>query len=281
MKQTIDNLVLESSKKLQNISDSPRLDVEILLSSILGISKFDLFLKGPENIDEADKLRFFDSLNRRMNHEPVAYITGEKPFFEDVFYVDRRVLIPRPETEFLVLEAVNHLKNYEKNPSVLDVCCGSGCVGLSVLRVIECELTMTDISDDSLAVARINLERLFGKKDFVKILKSDVFDNIEKKQDVITANPPYLSAADIVEFVKEEVKYEPEKALFGGDNGFEFTERILNESYRYLNPGGIVAVELGFEGATFLKDSYKNIKLKKIVKDYSGIERVAVFSLLS
>ncbi|HNW16128.1 MAG TPA: protein-(glutamine-N5) methyltransferase, release factor-specific, partial [bacterium] len=130
MTLTISNLILKYSKELENISDSPRLDVEIMLSRVLNLSRFDLLMKANDSTDIVDEKRFAELLKRRMNFEPVAYIINEKPFFEDVFYVDSRVLIPRPETEFLVMEAITHLKSYEKMPAVLDICCGSGCVGL-------------------------------------------------------------------------------------------------------------------------------------------------------
>ncbi|HPA56988.1 MAG TPA: peptide chain release factor N(5)-glutamine methyltransferase [bacterium] len=279
MTLTISDLIHNCFEKLKTVSDSPRLDAEILMSYILKISRFDLFLKAKEQIDEVVEHKFNDLIQRRLNNEPIAYIINEKPFFEDVFYVDHRVLIPRPETEFLVIEAIAQLKKYAYKTSVLDICCGSGCVGLSIFRVIDCNLTMSDISTDALDVAAINLDRLFDYKESVKIVKSDIFENIEGKYDLITANPPYLSADDMTEFVKGDLKHEPVNAFFGGENGFEFTEKILNNAHIYLKPGGVIAVELGFEGSKFIKTVYDKIKLEKKIKDYSGIDRVAVFSL--
>jgi release factor glutamine methyltransferase len=276
---TINHLIKDASNKLKNISDSPKLDAEILLSFVLKISRFDLLLNGHKEVDEISTNKFNALIERRMDFEPVAYITNERPFFEDVFYVDKRVLIPRPETEFLVIEAIEHLKKYETKPVVLDICCGSGCVGLSVFRVVDCDLSMSDISKDALDVAAINLEKLFGHHTGVELIQSDLFENIEKKYDVITVNPPYLSTMDMAEFAKKDLKYEPVNALFGGEKGFEITEKILDQAHGYLNPGGIIAIELGFEGSKFIKKFYQNIKFEKITKDYSNIDRVAVFSL--
>ncbi len=278
MTLTISNLILKYSKELENISDSPRLDVEIMLSRVLNLSRFDLLMKANDSTDIVDEKRFAELLKRRINFEPVAYIINEKPFFEDVFYVDSRVLIPRPETEFLVMEAITHLKSYEKMPAVLDICCGSGCVGLSILRVIDCDLSMSDISKDALDVTSVNVGKLFPQRDDIKLIQSDLFENVNEKYDVITANPPYLSKKDMAEFAKNDLRYEPDNALFGGDNGFEFTEKLLNEAGEYLNHDGIIAVELGFEGSKFIKDVYGKIELHKIKKDYNGIDRVAVFS---
>jgi release factor glutamine methyltransferase len=162
---------------------------------------------------------------------------------------------------------------------VLDICCGSGCVGLSILRVIDCKLTMSDVSERALDVAKVNLEKLFPPNLAVNLIKSDIFENITEKHDLITANPPYLSTMDMAEFAKEDLKYEPVNALFGGEKGFEITEKILDQAHGYLNPGGIIAIELGFEGSNCIKEFYQNIKLEKIIKDYSNIDRVAVFSL--
>ena len=113
----------------------------------------------------------------------------------------------------------------------------------------------------------------------MKIINSNLFENIEGKYDIITANPPYLSTTDMVEFTKKDLKHEPVNALFGGEKGFEITEKILDQAHSYLNPGGIIAIELGFEGSKFIKEFYQNMKFEKIAKDYSNIDRVAIFSL--
>lgn len=275
----INDLLRQGCSLLQNISDSPELDSQIILSHVLKTSRFDLLTGMFNEVDGVSLKKFNELIERRMNFEPVAYIINEKPFFEDVFYVDSRVLIPRPETEFLVAEAINNLKKYEKRPAVLDICCGSGCAGLSILRVIDCYLTMSDISSDALAVSKINASKLFPQKDDVKFMRSDLFENINEKYDVIVANPPYLSKKDMAEYAKNDLRYEPDKALFGGDNGFEFTEKLLNAAGEYLNTDGIVAIELGFEGSKFIKESYNNLFFQKFIKDYSNIDRIAVFSL--
>lgn len=275
----INDLLRQGCSLLGNISDSPELDSQIILSHILKTSRFDLLTGMFNEVDDVSLIKFNELIERRINFEPVAYIINEKPFFEDVFYVDSRVLIPRPETEFLVTEAINNLKKYEKRPAVLDICCGSGCAGLSILRVIDCDLTMSDISKDALDVAELNARRLFPQKDDIKFIHSDLFENVNEKYDVIIANPPYLSKKDMAEFARNDLRYEPDNALFGGDNGFEFTENLLNEAGEYLNNGGIIAVELGFEGSNFIKESYNNLFFQKFIKDYSNIDRIAVFSL--
>ena len=136
-------IIDEAEKKLKEISETPRLDAEILLAKALGTNRFGLFTKYNEEAGEKTEKLFTSFLERRMNFEPVAYITNEKEFFEDTFFVDQRVLIPRPESEFIVEKAANLLKNSEK-AEVLDICCGSGCIGLSIKRAAACRLTLAD-----------------------------------------------------------------------------------------------------------------------------------------
>ena len=272
----IRELIDETGKKLKNVSETPRLDAEIMLAKALGTDRFGIFTMDSGEIDEKTKEIFDSFVSRRMNFEPVAYITNEKEFFEDTFYVDRRVLIPRPETEFVVEEALLLLKNTRK-ADLLDICCGSGCIGLSIKRASECSLTLSDISSDALEVAKINALRLFPAEKEIFFVQSDLFENISGKFDIITANPPYLSENDMKKFVVNDLKYEPENAFWGGKNGFEITEKILNSVCNFLKPGGFFITELGYEGAEQLPVQTDEIELVRIAKDYSGIDRTAVF----
>lgn len=269
-------LIDEASEKLKNVSETPRLDAEILLAKALEASRFELFTKYDENVACEHEKLFGSFLERRLDFEPVAYITNEKEFFEDTFFVDKRVLIPRPESEFIVEKAADLLKSSEK-AEVLDICCGSGCIGLSIKRASGCSLTLSDISQDALEVARINSARLFPGSAGISFVSSDLFSNISGKFDLITANPPYLSERDMKNFVVKELSFEPENAFFGGETGFEITEKILENVHRYLRSGGYFITELGFEGAKFINKNYDGIELSEIVKDYSGIDRAAVF----
>ena len=269
-------LIDKAEKRLKGISETPRLDAEILLAKALGTDRFGLFTRYTDEIGE-DAEKLFDSfIARRISFEPVAYITNEKEFFEDTFFVDRRVLIPRPETEFIVEKAVSLLKDREK-ADVLDICCGSGCIGLSIKRATDCDLTLSDISEEALEVAKINANRLFPGSADISFVQSDLFESIEGPFDLITANPPYLSARDMENFVVKELGFEPEKAFFGGETGFEITEKILKSVSRFLKTGGYFITELGFEGSAFLNGKWNGLELENIVKDYSGIDRAAVF----
>ena len=276
LKSKVGFLIDEAEQKLKEISETPRLDAEILLAKALGTNRFGLFTKYNEEAGEKAEKLFASFLARRMNFEPVAYITNEKEFFEDTFFVDQRVLIPRPESEFIVEKAANLLKNSEK-AEVLDICCGSGCIGLSIKRAAACRLTLADISLNALEVAEINAARLFPASTDISFIQSDLFGNISGKFDLITANPPYLSERDMENFVVKELTFEPENAFFGGKNGFEITEKILKSVHKFLNPGGHFITELGFEGTNFINKNYDEIELSEIIKDYSGIDRAALF----
>jgi len=276
VKSKIGSLIDEAEKKLNGISETPRLDAEILLAKALGTNRFGLFTKYNEEAGNKAAELFASFLERRMNFEPVAYITNEKEFFEDTFFVDSRVLIPRPESEFIVEKAAALLKNTEK-ADVLDICCGSGCIGLSIKRAGSCRLTLSDISADALKVAEINAIRLFPGSTDISFVQSDIFSTISGKFDLITANPPYLSEDDMKKFVVKELEFEPENAFFGGKTGFEITEKILNDVHKFLKTGGYFITELGFEGSNFINKNYDGTELKEIIEDYSGINRAALF----
>ena len=275
-KSKVGQLIDEAEKKLKNFSETPRLDAEILLAKALETNRFGLFTKYNEEAGKKAAGLFASFLERRINFEPVAYITNEKEFFEDTFFVDQRVLIPRPESEFIVEKAAALLKNSEK-ADVLDICCGSGCIGLSIKRATACRLTLSDISVNALEVAKINSARLFSASTDISFIQSDLFSAVSGKFDLITANPPYLSERDMENFVVKELAFEPENAFFGGKNGFEITEKILENVHKFLKSGGYFITELGFEGANFINKNYENLELTEIIKDYSGIERAAVF----
>jgi release factor glutamine methyltransferase len=275
--QTIDSVISKSSIELKNISDTPALDSDILAAHILNISKFDLLLKKKETPPEGFEIKFQKIINERKKGVPVAYLTNKKDFFEDTFFVDNRVLIPRPESEFIVTEAVSHLRKKEGEADVLDICCGSGCIGLSILRVSDCNLTLSDISKHALEVAEINRKNLFPLNNNIQIIESDLFQNIDGKFDVITANPPYLSEKDMSEFVQGSLEFEPRNALYGGKSGMEVTLKIIEQAQTYLKSDGVLIVELGYEGTQNIKTLASNIHLKKIIKDYNGITRTAVF----
>ena len=276
------SILKQVSKDLQQTSQTYQLDAELLISYVLKKSREYIYLNPDKIVLKTELQQLNKIVKQRKEGKPIAYIIKEKPFFNHNFFVDNRVLIPRPETELLVEKAINILQeNENKYPNILDICCGSGCVGLSIFDFFSGNLTLSDISQDALNVAKINITNIFQNKDKIskiKLQKSDLFDEITGRFDLITANPPYLSQKDMIKF-GENLKFEPKTALLGGKTGFEITEKIIKQAEKYLNKNGFLLVELGFEGFNFINEikTKTNLIFKNYIKDYSGILRHAVW----
>jgi len=278
MARTVTQCLAEGADRLKEASGTARLDAEILLAEALGMPREALITRGGTMVSDDAYGRFLPFIERRRAQEPVSYIVGRKYFFEDAFFVDRRALVPRPDTETLVEEALRLLR-YRPDAALLDLCCGSGCIGLSLLRFAGKNLVLADISEEALAVARINAERLLPTRlSDIRFVHSDLFANIEGTYDLITVNPPYLTSAEVDSLAGTPGAYEPRIALDGGVDGFDLSRRILAGAHRFLNPGGHLLMELGFLGAPMARTARTELTLVNVVKDYGGVERVAVFT---
>jgi release factor glutamine methyltransferase len=178
---------------------------------------------------------------RRLAHEPVAYLTGEREFYGRTFQVTPDVLIPRPETELLVDEALKHLP--DRRPLIVDVGTGSGCVAVTLsLEAPQADLVATDISAAALAVARSNGERLGARVSFVE---ASLTSNIEGEVDLVVSNPPYIALADRASLPPDVRDHEPGLALFGGEDGLSVIRDLVTAAARALRPGGWILVEVG------------------------------------
>ncbi|HSA33285.1 MAG TPA: peptide chain release factor N(5)-glutamine methyltransferase [bacterium] len=278
MPQRVAEVIRAAAERLNGATDTPRLDAEILLAHVRGVDRSDLLTGYGKEVSDPEQARFDALVARRLTREPVAYIVGRKYFFEDEFFVDRRVLIPRPDTEHLVEEALRLLR-YRPEARILDLCCGSGCIGLTLARFTDADITLADLSPDALAVARLNAERLFsGKERRFHLIESDIFAAITGTFDLIAVNPPYLTVAETDALAGTPGAHEPRMAFDGGPDGFAVSRRILADAYRFLKPGGHLLMELGFLGAPMARTARTELRLVDIVKDYAGIERVAVFT---
>ncbi|MBQ9832174.1 MAG: peptide chain release factor N(5)-glutamine methyltransferase [Clostridia bacterium] len=272
---TFKQILASATKALHEAAvDSAAFEARLLLCHCFCITQEELILRINDIADEK-KLAFFNScLEKRILHTPLQYILGEWEFMGLPFYVSENVLIPRADTETLVIQA---LEKAEKLPSfsLLDMCCGSGCIGLSIKKLAKnsnINLTLADISDHALALCRKNAERLGIR---ASVIKSDFFDSINEKYDMIVCNPPYIPSRDI-ETLDEEVKHEPILALDGGADGLKFY-RTLAHCYRsYLKKGGTLLMEVGFDEAN---DVIALFGGGYSVKDMSGIERVVIVGL--
>lgn len=256
-----------------------KLDAEYIFSSVLNVKRSLLSMNLRKKIEEESKNKIKEMLmERAKNKTPLQYILGEWEFYGNPFKVDKRVLIPRADTEILVEQCKIILEEMEK-PKVLDIGTGSGAISISLAKEIKKGMFYgADISSDALEVAVIN--RALNKvENNLKFIKSDVFSNIKEKEfDMIISNPPYIPLHEYENLMPEVKLHEPIGALTDSGDGYYFYEKITKEAKDYLKDGGYIAYEVGYNqaqevGKILEKEGYD---LVAIVKDYGGIERVVI-----
>lgn len=258
--------------------DSPRLDAEVLLSHILKCDRIHLYVNFDRPLVGEELSSFRQMVKARAQRMPVAYILGEKEFMGHSFRVTPDVLIPRPDTEILVEEAIRLLAEKEA-PRIVDIGTGSGAILLSVLKGTEGSTGVAvDLSPAALAVAKSNGERL-GLADRAEFRLGDLYAPVDGLFDAILSNPPYIPVRDM-EGLSPEVKQEPEMALVGGADGLDFYRRLIDDAPRYLKEGGIVLFEVGIHQAQAVAELGKRrgFSAQRILPDYAGIDRVVVLS---
>ena len=283
--KTQKNIFYLINKYLGRVS---QVEAEALLSYIFKCSRSELYVN--ELIIDEQIERLYDSLiARRTSGEPLQYITGIAEFMEMDFNVDKDVFIPRPETEELVKEVLKSLAT-DHYPliatRILDLCTGSGNIAISIAKLIDdAKVTATDASDVALRVARRNADR-HNVEDKVEFYKGDLFDALpldkKYKFDIIVCNPPYVKRADIG-LLQEEVQVEPRIALDGGSDGLDFYRQIANKAPAYLSPGGSLFLEVGAgqaEDISVIFEAGDKFRVRKIIKDFVGIDRVLWIDLL-
>lgn len=224
----------------------PAWDSGQLMSRVTGLAP--LMARLSERELTAKEAAAFDVLvQRRLQREPLQYILGTQDFCGRSFAVDGRVLIPRPETELLAERAVRALQDFGPGAHALDLCCGSGCLGITLaLEVPSAQVDMADLSEDALAVTRKNADRLGAQ---VSLLRGDLWDAVDARQyQLIVSNPPYIPDADCLA-LQAEVMREPPMALKGGMDGLDFYRRIAAGLRKHLLPGGVLLLEVGFDQA--------------------------------
>lgn len=233
---TIEELIIYGKKYIHSI------EAKMLLASVVGYDQLNLLNHLDEIVSE-EKIELYKRLiDARLNNKPTQYIVGTTEFYGLELIVNESVLIPRFETEELVENTLKIIESkFNKNIKVLDLCCGSGAIGLTIKNKLpESSVVMSDISKDALQVAKENSKKLNLE---VQVIESDLFQNINDKFDVIISNPPYIANNEkIDEMVKNN---EPHLALYGGEKGLDFYERILSEISNYLNEKFLIAFEIG------------------------------------
>lgn len=257
------------------IKDMPKDDIYLIISSFLNCNKLDILKYLDLDVDFKKIEKYF---KRYKEGEPINYILNSKEFYGLNFYVDNRVLIPRFETEILVEKVIERIEKLEeKNIDILDLCCGSGNIGLTLKsKFNDLNIDLSDISKEALEVANINKNNLALN---VNLINSDLFENINKKYDIIVSNPPYLARE---EASYQTDKYEPHLALYT-EEGVEIFENIFKNITKCLKEKFIIFLEIGdghyYKIEKVINRYLKNVKIN-LYYDYNDKERIVIVESL-
>ena len=276
--------------------DNARLNAELLLCEVVGLKRIELYLQFDRPLDQREVEAYRELLRRRVRREPLQYILGATEFYGREFHLTPAVLIPRPETEVLVETALEHLNKDRSNTNaaaeperngatracrlIADIGTGSGCIALTIAA--ECpdvRMIATDVSEDALAVARENADRM-ELADRIDFRLGDLLDPLAGHVvDAIVSNPPYVATTER-EMLQPEVRdYEPEMALFAGDDGLSVLRRLIKAAPPHVRPGGFVALEIGLGQADRVRALWQEAApawSTRAVLDLAGVERIIV-----
>lgn len=259
--------------------ENPRLDAEVLLSNILKKERIYLYVEFDKPLLPQELTSFREAIKKRVAKQPVAYILGYKEFMGLEFKVTPAVLIPRPDTEILVEQALKLLSNYE-NPKFVDIGTGSGAIAVSIAKLSPTAVTgvAVDISPEALAVAKENAEKLAVSEKLEFVLGNLCEPLKGAKFTALLSNPPYIPNADIAS-LSPEVKNEPYLALAGGAEGLDCYIELIQQGRHLLIDGGFMMFEVGINQAQSVAEiarKYDDLEIWEIIKDYGGIDRVVV-----
>jgi len=268
----ISELLVNGKHLLKDIEDG-NIKARILLEYILKLSR-EKIVSNP-NIEVSDNnVEFYlNKINDIKNGMPIQYITNKQEFMKLNFYVDKNVLIPQPDTEILVEKAIEICNNHGNDIKILDLCTGSGAIGISIAKNIKnAKVYATDIKNTVIDIAKQNAKQ--NNVDNIEFIVSDMFENIQEKDfDIIVSNPPYIET-DVIKTLPTEVRNEPIIALDGGKDGLKFYKIILSEYKKYLKKDGYLLLEIGYNQA---KSVGELINLNySIIEDLAGNDRVII-----
>ncbi len=263
------DLTVKISEKLNSCGIDESAEAEWIVSIALGIKRDEVngtFTVQPKQIDKVYSLA-----DERCSGRPLWYCVGDTNFYGYTIKVDERVLIPRPETELLV---ENALKVINKDSTVLDLCAGSGAIAIAIKKQSGARVTAIDVSVDALTLAKDNA--ILNDAD-IEFIESDLFSTIDgddRKFDVIVTNPPYIKTDDIKTLQKEVKDFEPILALDGGKDGYDFYKIIVSNAKKHLNDGGVILLECGIGQAKTVAEMFNGFNNVEIIKDYENIDRI-------
>jgi len=284
-KYTISRLVHWARKILhESATDIPSLDAEVILSHLLGCKRIDLYTHPDQPVEETVVMRYKESIRRRSQRVPLQYITNHAEFMSLDFYVDERVLIPRPETELLVEAVIEKAQMLTHEIVIVDIGVGSGNIAITLAKKIDnARIFALDISPDALTVAKINAQR-HQVLDRITFLCGDIFQplggfGIETKVDFIVSNPPYISSDEFNNLQKEVRDFEPYAALISGQDGLHMFKRIIAHANMWLKSGGVITFEVGEKQARKVARLFAETRCFKkadLLKDYQHISRIVI-----
>lgn len=260
-----------------NKIEEPILKARLLLAYILDVNKEYIVIHDDDEVEVSKQKEYENGIQKLINYIPLQHITHRQEFMKLNFYVNENVLIPRPDTEILVEEVINFCnKNVKKAYKILDLCAGSGAIGIAIATYVSnSQVTCVDISKEALEIAKKNAK--LNNSSNIEFIKSDMFENVVGKYDIIVSNPPYIKK-QVISTLNKEVQKEPIIALDGGKDGLHFYRVIADKSYNYINNSGMLFLEIGYdqkeEVISLLENKgYKNVYSKK---DLNGNNRIIV-----
>jgi len=268
----ISELLVNGKHLLKDIEDG-NIKARILLEYILKLSREKIVSNPNIEISDNNVEFYLNKINDIKNGMPIQYITNKQEFMKLNFYVDKNVLIPQPDTEILVEKAIEICKNHGNDIKILDLCTGSGAIGISIAKNIKnAKVYATDIKNTVIDIAKQNAKQ--NNVDNIEFIVSDMFENIQEKDfDIIVSNPPYIET-DVIKTLPTEVRNEPIIALDGGKDGLKFYKIILSEYKKYLKKDGYLLLEIGYNQA---KSVGELINLNySIIEDLAGNDRVII-----
>lgn len=249
----------------------------MILAFILNVNKEYLIINETAELDEHVEKEFEEKIKLLLEHIPIQHITKKQEFMKLELFVNEHVLIPRADTEILVEEIMHLCQNKDKT-FILDLCTGSGAIGIALAKYIaKAQIIGIDLSEKALEIANQNIAN--QQLENMKCIRSDLFENLKEYQfDVIVSNPPYIKS-EVINTLEEEVKKEPMIALDGGVTGLDFYLKIVDHAYQYLKQDGILALEIGYDQKEEVINMIKNSKKYTDIyfkKDLNGNDRIVV-----
>ncbi len=276
---TIKELLNQAVIMLKNENiDAPKIKARMLLQATLKKSKEYLMIYDTKEVTPIERDRYIRNVKRLILGEPLQYITGRQEFMKLNFLVTKDVLIPRADTEILVEEVIK-LAEGINNPTILDLCTGSGAIAISLAKYVKnVHICAVDISPKALQIAKKNAE-LNGVKNNIEFIESNLFEKLkDKKFDIIVSNPPYIET-ETIRTLSKDVQREPKLALDGGKDGLDFYRKISDNGYKFLNRQGFLCLEIGYNQRIAVKqilESKKRYVNIRCLRDLCENDRVII-----